>query len=64
MANATGLPDTPGGHGPKADLADLNKVLVPQEDGGVLSRTRLCGLYDGESGRGCSPSSLQKDHVW
>jgi len=45
MANATGLvPDTPGGHGPKADLADLNKVLVPQADGGVLSR-RGCVDY-------------------
>ncbi len=39
MANATGLvPDVPGGHGPKVDMADLNQVLIPQADGGVLSR--------------------------
>jgi predicted homoserine dehydrogenase-like protein len=45
MSNATGLvPDVPGMHGPKADVADLNKVLIPQEDGGVLSR-RGCVDY-------------------
>ncbi len=45
MSNATGLvPDIPGMHGPKADVPDLNKVLVPQEDGGVLSR-RGCVDY-------------------
>ena len=50
MANATGLvPDTPGGHGPKADLADLNKVCAA---GGRrrFEPPRLCGLLDGESG--------------
>jgi len=45
MANATGLaPDVPGGHGPKVDMADLNKVLIPQADGGVLSQ-RGCVDY-------------------
>jgi predicted homoserine dehydrogenase-like protein len=45
MSNATGLvPDVPGMHGPKADVADLNKVLIPVEDGGVLSR-RGCVDY-------------------
>jgi predicted homoserine dehydrogenase-like protein len=45
MSNATGLvPDVPGMHGPKADLADLNKVLIPKEDGGVLGR-RGCVDY-------------------
>jgi predicted homoserine dehydrogenase-like protein len=45
MSNATGLvPDIPGMHGPKADVPELNKVLVPQEDGGVLSR-RGCVDY-------------------
>jgi predicted homoserine dehydrogenase-like protein len=45
MANATGLlPDVPGMHGAKVDLPDLNKVFVPQEDGGLLSR-RGCVDY-------------------
>ncbi|MFW6082499.1 MAG: NAD(P)H-dependent oxidoreductase [Chloroflexota bacterium] len=38
MSNATGLvPDVPGMHGPKVDVPDLNKVLVPETDGGILS---------------------------
>jgi len=45
MSNATGLvPDVPGMHGPKVDVADLNKVLIPQEDGGLLSQ-RGCVDY-------------------
>lgn len=45
MSNATGLvPDTAGCHGPKVDVADLNKVLVPQSDGGILSQ-RGCVDY-------------------
>ncbi len=45
MSNATGLiPDVPGMHGPKVDVSELNKVLVPQEDGGVLSH-RGCVDY-------------------
>jgi predicted homoserine dehydrogenase-like protein len=45
MSNATGLvPDVPGMHGPKADLADLSKVLIPKEDGGVLGH-RGCVDY-------------------
>jgi predicted homoserine dehydrogenase-like protein len=45
MSNATGLvPDIPGMHGVKADVPDLNKVFVPEEDGGVLSR-RGCVDY-------------------
>jgi predicted homoserine dehydrogenase-like protein len=45
MSNATGLvPDIPGMHGPRADIHELNKVLVPKEDGGVLSR-RGCVDY-------------------
>lgn len=39
MANATGLlPDVPGAHGARVDVPDLNKVFVPKEDGGILSR--------------------------
>lgn len=39
VANATGLvPDIPGMHGPKADVSDLNKVLIPRIDGGIMSQ--------------------------
>jgi len=45
MANATGLvPDVPGAHGARVDVAELNKVFVPIEDGGILSR-RGCVDY-------------------
>jgi predicted homoserine dehydrogenase-like protein len=45
MSNATGLvPDVPGAHGAAIDLPDLHKVLVPVEDGGILSR-RGCVDY-------------------
>lgn len=45
MANATGLvPDVPGAHGARVDVADLNKVFVPKADGGILSR-RGCVDY-------------------
>jgi predicted homoserine dehydrogenase-like protein len=53
IANATGLTiDVPGMHGPKATLADLPKVLVPKEHGGVLSKT---GVVDYTIGKGVSP---------
>ncbi len=39
VANATGLvPDVPGMHGPKVELADLVNVYVPQSGGGILSQ--------------------------
>lgn len=45
MSNATGLvPDIPGMHGATVDVPDLNRVFVPQEDGGILSR-RGCVDY-------------------
>jgi predicted homoserine dehydrogenase-like protein len=45
MSNATGLvPDVPGMHGVNADVPDLNKVFIPEEDGGILSR-RGCVDY-------------------
>jgi predicted homoserine dehydrogenase-like protein len=45
MSNATGLvPDVPGTHGANVDVAELNKVFVPAEDGGILSR-RGCVDY-------------------
>jgi len=45
MSNATGLvPDIPGMHGTRVDVPDLNKVFIPKEDGGILSR-RGCVDY-------------------
>jgi len=53
IANATGLvPDRPGMHGPAATLPDLSKVLVPERDGGVLSRV---GVVDYTIGKGVAP---------
>jgi predicted homoserine dehydrogenase-like protein len=53
IANATGLvPDCPGMHGPQATLAELEKVLVPKADGGVLSRK---GVVDYSIGKGVAP---------
>ncbi len=45
VSNATGLlPDTPGMHGARVDLADLSKTLIPRQDGGILSH-RGCVEY-------------------
>jgi predicted homoserine dehydrogenase-like protein len=53
IANATGLvPDRPGMHGPAAGLADLEKVLCPKADGGVLSKK---GVVDYSIGKGVAP---------
>ena len=53
IANATGLvPDKPGMHGPKADRDDMVKVLIPREDGGILSRK---GVVDYTVGKGVAP---------
>ncbi len=53
IANATGLvPDVPGMHGPRATVAELATTLIPQEDGGVLSKT---GCVDYSIGKGVSP---------
>lgn len=53
IANATGLvPDIPGMHGPRASREDLAKVLIPQEDGGVLNRI---GVVDYTIGKGVAP---------
>lgn len=53
IANATGLvPDKPGMHGPSATLDELAKVLVPQKDGGVLSKV---GVVDYSIGKGVAP---------
>ncbi len=53
IANATGLvPDCPGMHGPQATLPELEKVLCPKTDGGVLSRK---GVVDYSIGKGVAP---------
>jgi predicted homoserine dehydrogenase-like protein len=53
IANATGLvPDRPGMHGPTATLDQLSKTLVPEKDGGVLSRM---GVVDYSIGKGVAP---------
>ena len=53
IANATGLvPDKPGMHGPAATLDQLSSTLVPQKDGGVLSRV---GVVDYSIGKGVAP---------
>jgi predicted homoserine dehydrogenase-like protein len=45
LSNATGLvPDVPGMHGAKVEVPDLNKVLIPEADGGILKR-RGCVDY-------------------
>jgi len=53
IANATGLvPDKAGMHGPAATLGELARVLVPQKDGGVLSKA---GVVDYSIGKGVAP---------
>jgi len=54
IANATGLvPDKPGMHGPACSREDLNKVLVPQSAGGLLSSAD--GRVDFTIGKGVAP---------
>ncbi len=53
IANATGLvPDKPGMHGPKASLDSLATTLIPESEGGVLTRT---GCVDYSVGKGVAP---------
>jgi predicted homoserine dehydrogenase-like protein len=53
ISNATGLlPDKPGMHGPAATLDQLAEVLIPKEDGGLLSRS---GVVDYSIGKGVAP---------
>ena len=53
IANATGLtPDIPGMHGPDCALDDLDKVMVPQSEGGILSGP---GRVDFTVGKGVAP---------
>ncbi len=53
ISNATGLvPDCPGMHGPAATLDQLETMLCPTADGGVLSRK---GVVDYSIGKGVAP---------
>jgi len=53
ISNATGLvPDVAGMHGPAATLTELEKVLCPVADGGILSRK---GVVDYSVGKGVAP---------
>ena len=53
IANATGLvPDKAGMHGPSATIDELSSTLIPQADGGILSKK---GCVDFSIGRGVAP---------
>jgi predicted homoserine dehydrogenase-like protein len=53
VANATGLvPDCPGMHGPAASLEELERVLCPKADGGILARK---GVVEYSTGKGVAP---------
>jgi predicted homoserine dehydrogenase-like protein len=53
IAQATGFaPDVPGMHGPTATREELASVLVPKEDGGLLTRK---GVVDYSIGKGVAP---------
>src|SRR5699024_6015828 len=53
IANATGMtPDISGMHGPAATLDNLQDVLCPKEDGGILHKR---GVVDYSVGEGVSP---------
>jgi len=68
IANATGLiPDKPGMHGPAAGRDELNKVLVPESAGGLLSSAE--GRVDYTIGKGVAPGVFvvaEMDHprIW
>jgi predicted homoserine dehydrogenase-like protein len=68
IANATGLiPDRPGMHGPAAGRDELNKVLIPESAGGLLSSAE--GRVDYTIGKGVAPGVFvvaEMDHprIW
>ncbi len=67
IANATGLvPDKPGMHGPAAGPKDLNRVLIPEADGGVLAGI---GRVDFSIGKGVAPgvfvvAEMRHPRIW
>ncbi len=53
ISNTTGfVPDVAGMHGPAATLTELEHVLCPKQDGGILSRK---GVVDFGVGKGVAP---------
>jgi predicted homoserine dehydrogenase-like protein len=68
IANATGLaPDKPGMHGPAVGRDELNRVLIPEAAGGILSSGE--GYVDYTIGKGVAPGVFvvaEMDHprVW
>ena len=53
LANATGLvPDVPGMHGPDAPLDALDRVFIPRDEGGILTRK---GVVDFTVAKGVAP---------
>ena len=68
IANATGLiPDRPGMHGPAVGRDELNRVLIPQSAGGILSSGE--GRVDYTIGKGVAPGVFvvaEMDHprIW
>ncbi len=49
LSNATGLvPDIRGMHGPKANIKDLIKILIPKKDGGILDKTGVVDFVIGD----------------
>jgi predicted homoserine dehydrogenase-like protein len=68
ISNATGLiPDKPGMHGPAAGRDELNKVLIPESAGGLLSSSE--GRVDYTIGKGVAPGVFvvaEMDHprIW
>lgn len=68
IANATGLiPDRPGMHGPAVGRDELNRVLIPESAGGILSSGE--GRVDYTIGKGVAPGVFvvaEMDHprIW
>lgn len=49
LSNATGLvPDIRGMHGPRANISDLAKILIPRKDGGILGKTGVVDFVIGD----------------
>lgn len=49
LSNATGLvPDIRGMHGPRANINELTKILIPRKDGGILEKTGVVDFVIGD----------------
>jgi hypothetical protein len=57
IANATGLvPDIAGMHGPKAAIDELNRTLIPKEDGAFSTKPAWSIIPSGAACRRASSS--------